>query len=78
MIVAIQALQQKHPAEIIVAVPVGTSEACSAIREHATETICYETPEPFGGVGAWYEDFSQVTDGEVRALLEKASLRRAS
>jgi predicted phosphoribosyltransferase len=34
--------------------------------------------EPFAGVGAWYEDFSQVTDDEVRALLNAASLRRAS
>ena len=33
------------------------------------------TPEPFYAVGLWYEDFSQTTDQEVRALLELA--RRA-
>ena len=27
------------------------------------------TPEPFYGVGQWYEDFSQTTDDEVRELL---------
>jgi predicted phosphoribosyltransferase len=48
------------------------------LRKHADEVICYSTPEHFGGVGAWYQDFSQVTDGEVRALLNQASLRSAS
>jgi len=78
MIVAVKALRQRGPSKIVVAVPVAPLETCSALREHADEVICYETPEPFGGVGAWYEDFSQVTDEEVRALLDQASLRRAS
>jgi putative phosphoribosyl transferase len=78
MIVAVKALRQNNPSKIVVAVPVAPSETCSALGEHADEVICYETPEPFGGVGAWYEDFSQVTDEEVRALLDQASLRRAS
>jgi erythromycin esterase-like protein len=30
------------------------------------------TPRPLGGVGAWYEDFSQTGDEEVRALLSRA------
>ena len=78
MLVAVNALRQKHPTKIVVAVPVAPHETCSLLREHADEAICYATPEPFGGVGAWYEDFSQVTDEEVRALLNQASLRRAS
>jgi predicted phosphoribosyltransferase len=78
MLVAVNALRRKHPAKIVVAVPVAPRETCDMLRGHADEAICYETPEPFGGVGAWYEDFSQVTDGEVRALLNAAALRRAS
>jgi predicted phosphoribosyltransferase len=35
------------------------------------EVICATTPEPFLGVGRWYEDFSQMTDEEVRELLER-------
>jgi putative phosphoribosyl transferase len=31
--------------------------------------VCARMPRPFGGVGAWYEDFTQVGDDEVRALL---------
>lgn len=75
MIVAVRALRHEAPAKIVVAVPVAPLDTSAAIRAHASEVICYETPAPFGGVGAWYEDFSQVTDDEVRALLKQASLR---
>ena len=35
--------------------------------------ICAITPEPFHAVGRWYQDFSQTTDEEVRALLGTAA-----
>jgi putative phosphoribosyl transferase len=35
----------------------------------ADEIICASTPEPFFGVGYWYEDFSQTSDEEVHDLL---------
>ena len=76
MLVAVSALRQKDPAKIIVAVPVASAEGCSLLGKHADEVICYNTPARFGGVGAFYDDFSQVSDEEVRALLNDASLRR--
>jgi predicted phosphoribosyltransferase len=78
MLVAVSALRQKDPAKIIVAIPVAPVDSCALLRKYADELICYSTPERFGGVGAWYEDFSQVSDDEVRTLLNQASLRRAS
>jgi putative phosphoribosyl transferase len=78
MLVAVNALRQQRAAKIVVAIPVAPPDTCALLREYADEAICYETPEPFGGVGAWYEDFSQVTDDEVRTLLHQASWRRAS
>lgn len=30
------------------------------------------TPEYFGGVGQWYEDFGQTSDAEVADLLDRA------
>ena len=30
------------------------------------------SPEPFMGVGAWYEEFSQITDAEVQDFLARA------
>ena len=35
----------------------------------ADEVICGITPDEFGAVGMWYEDFSQTTDEEVCAIL---------
>jgi putative phosphoribosyl transferase len=34
--------------------------------------VCLLTPRPFRAVGAWYEDFSQTSDDEVRELLADA------
>jgi putative phosphoribosyl transferase len=37
--------------------------------------VCASTPQPFYGVGFWYEDFEQTSDEEVRELLQKANAR---
>lgn len=69
---AAAALRKLGPARIVVAVPVSAPETCDEIREEVDEVVCAVTPEPFRGVGLWYKDFSQTTDEEVRALLERA------
>lgn len=33
-----------------------------AFQELVDEVVCAMTPQPFYGVGAWYDDFSQTTD----------------
>ncbi|HSF58921.1 MAG TPA: phosphoribosyltransferase [Candidatus Binatia bacterium] len=67
------ALRQMKPLKIVVAVPVSPPETCEAFRSEVDEVICAITPEPFIAVGAWYSDFSQTSDDEVRQLLEQAS-----
>jgi predicted phosphoribosyltransferase len=37
------------------------------------EILSVISPEPFEGVGRWYEDFSQTTDEEVGTLLQEAA-----
>ena len=69
---AVAALRQRNPASLTVAVPVAAAETAEAMRTIADEVICAFTPEPFFAVGLWYEDFSQTTDDEVRALLSRA------
>lgn len=66
---AIAAIRQQRPAEVVVAVPVAPPDAVAFLRGQADAVICPATPEPFLGVGRWYEDFTQVTDAEVRDLL---------
>jgi putative phosphoribosyl transferase len=72
---AVTALRQERPAAIVVAVPTAPPETCDAFRELVDEVVCAVTPEPFYGVGLWYQDFSQTTDEEVHELLERARER---
>lgn len=69
------ALRQQQPASIVVAVPVASSQTCDEFREEVDDIVCAVTPEPFRGVGQWYEDFSQTTDEEVHDLLKRAAGR---
>lgn len=76
MLAGIRALREKQPARIVVAVPVASAESCAMLRERADDVVSYAIPAVFGGVGEWYEDFSQVSDEVVRSLLDRAALRR--
>jgi putative phosphoribosyl transferase len=73
MLVASRAVGAGGAAKVIVAVPVAARATCDEFRREVDEIYCGATPHPFGAVGIWYEDFSQVTDEEVRRLLEEAA-----
>jgi predicted phosphoribosyltransferase len=78
MRVAAMALKKKQPAQIVVAVPVGSPETCAKFESVVDKVVCAVTPEPFWAVGQWYRDFSQTSDEEVRDLLNRASSLTAS
>ena len=75
---AVAGLGARGTASIVVAVPVGARATCAELLELADQVVCAYTPEPFGGVGIWYDDFTQTTDEEVRELLERAAEERVS
>ena len=66
---AITSLRQRHAGRIVVASPVAPASVVTLLRQMADEVVCIQTPEDFGGVGQWYDDFSQTSDEEVRRLL---------
>ena len=72
---AAAAVRSSGPERVIVAVPVAARETCEDFRRDPSvdEIECTMTPEPFQAVGLWYDDFRQVTDGEVRALLKESA-----
>jgi predicted phosphoribosyltransferase len=70
---AAEALRKQQPARIVVAVPISAPQTCDEFRLEVDEIVCAVTPEPFRGVGLWYEDFSQTSDEEVRELLNRAN-----
>ena len=73
---AVEAVRLLKPLRVVVAVPVGAPGTCEEFKGIADDTVCAWTPEPFSAVGLWYRDFSQTSDGEVRALLEENARRR--
>lgn len=70
---AVGAIKQQHPAELIIAVPTSAADSSARLQPMVDRFVCLATPEPYYAVGAWYEDFSQTSDNEVRDLLERAN-----
>jgi putative phosphoribosyl transferase len=69
MVAALHAVRRRNPECVVAAVPVAPPETCETLRGAADEVVCLVTPTDFRAVGAWYEDFAQTTDEEVRDLL---------
>lgn len=73
MLAAVRALRQEQPMQIAVAVPVASREAAEVLRREGATVVCPAMPEPFYGVGWWYQDFAQISDAEVRDLMTRAN-----
>lgn len=78
MLGTIHVLRKSRPGKIIIAVPVASKAAVRELSKEVDEVVTVVTPEEFYGVGAFYEDFEQVTDEEVLFYLDKLrELRKA-
>jgi len=69
---AVQALRQRAPERIVIAVPISSPDTCEELGREVDEIICAVTPEPLYAVGIWYADFTQTSDDEVQHLLRLA------
>jgi len=69
---AILAARTQSPRRIIVGVPTASPIVCSMLATIADDVVSVLTPEPYQAVGAWYDDFRQVTDEEVKRILDRA------
>lgn len=67
---ALEAVREAGPTELVVAVPVGECHAIRGLRKLADNVVCLWTPQPFSGVESYYQDSAEVTDAEVRKLLD--------
>jgi putative phosphoribosyl transferase len=70
---AVEALKKHAVGRCVVAVPVAAPETCADLRSEVDEIVCATTPTTFYGVGQFYENFSQTSDEQVRALLARAT-----
>ena len=71
---AIHSLQSGKPSSLIVAIPVGPPDTIRELKQEVDELIFLISYEPFFAIGQFYEDFSQVPDRDVIALLKKTQV----
>jgi len=73
MLAAVAATRALHPKRVIVAVPTSAVDSAARLETVADRVIALATPEPYYGVGAWYEEFHQLDDAEVLRCIEAAA-----
>ncbi|MFC4375342.1 phosphoribosyltransferase [Nocardia halotolerans] len=69
VLAACRVARAQRPAHLVVAMPVAAPEAVDRVARECDELVCLHTPADLGGVGMAYEDFHQLDDAEVVALL---------
>lgn len=69
MFAAIKWLKTQGLRKLIVAIPVGPRDTIDKLRNIVDEVVVLHSPSVFGAVGAFYEDFSQVSDDEVVEIM---------
>jgi putative phosphoribosyl transferase len=69
----IKVLKKSKPGKIIIAVPVAAQSAVGKLTKEVDEVVTVLIPEYFYGVGAFYQDFRQVSDDEVMFYLQRLS-----
>ena len=69
MLAAVRAVRAIGPQSVVVAVPVGPQSVCRQLAREADDVVCATMPTAFEAVGQVYTDFHQITDDEVRELL---------
>jgi putative phosphoribosyl transferase len=65
-------IKDKHNCkQLIIAVPLVPREILEDLNRAAGKVIVLYTPEPFGAVGRFYQNFKQVSDDEVKEIMRE-------
>jgi putative phosphoribosyl transferase len=67
---AVAAVRSRGPQRIVVTVPTAPPHALNELRPDVDELVWVIAPDPFHAVGLWYEDFREISDDDVRRLLQ--------
>ncbi|MFC4149283.1 phosphoribosyltransferase [Micromonospora mangrovi] len=66
---AVQVARHLGATRVVVAVPVGSEQAYDLLAPEADQVVAVQLPPEFGAVGAYYDDFHEVSDDEVTEAL---------
>lgn len=75
---ALRAVRSRAPARLVLAVPVAPARTLDALRPEVDEIVCLDSPDEFGAVGFFYDDFRPVDDSAVVDLLDRAAKARTA
>jgi predicted phosphoribosyltransferase len=75
MTAALRAVRRQKPTKLVGAVAVASPSAARAMAREADAIVCLSIPADFYAVGQFFEDFSQVTDDEVIAIMQERDSR---
>jgi putative phosphoribosyl transferase len=68
---AAQCVKAQKCRQLIIAVPVGPRDTIEKLREVADKVVVINAPVSFQAVGEFYQDFSQMTDNEVKTIMRR-------
>ncbi len=74
-IAAAKFLKEHGVDKIFLAIPVAPPTDDKYLSKYVDEVICPHRPINFSSVGAWYDDFEEVSDEEVSDYLQKRHLQ---
>lgn len=69
---ACQVARAHGASRVVLAVPIGPDDVVERFAGYADEVVCLRTPAFFFAVGQGYRQFTQTSDDEVVALLDRA------
>lgn len=71
MFAAIEALKKQQPNKITVAVPIIPKDTYYQLQSIVDQVLYIDVPQQFlGAVGAYYQQFPQITDKEIQTMLK--------
>lgn len=70
---ALLAVRRRKPSSLVLATPVAPAATIARLRAEVDDVVCLSSPDDFLAIGQFYEDFHQVSDEEVIALLDRAA-----
>jgi predicted phosphoribosyltransferase len=73
---ALRALRRQGPARLIAAAAVGVPEGMQKLEEAADQVVVLQTPEAFGQLAQFFEDFSDVSEDAVVLALRRQDRAR--
>ena len=75
---AVEMLKREQAGKLIVAVPVAPPATAAELQQMVDVFVCLDIRWDFTAVGNFYEDFRQVSDADVTALLQDFRRRAAA